>query len=53
MATRAYEPPSPSNKDICIDAETVPERFHMRRGQAAFTLQDSLGDRTIDIKDSA
>ena len=42
----------PSNKDICTDAETVPERLHVRRGQAAFTFQDSVGDRTVDIKDS-
>jgi hypothetical protein len=52
MVARPYQPLSPSNKDIRTHAETVPERLHVRRGQAAFTLQDSVGDRTVDIKDS-
>jgi len=51
-ATRAKKPRLPSDKEVCTDAETVPEHLYVRRGQAPFTVQDSIGDGTIDIKDT-
>ena len=44
IAAQANEPPSPSNKDIGTDAETIFEGLYMRRGQAPFPLQDPISD---------